>query len=103
MDIAVVVHLVEQIVREVIWSVRAVATCISTLDLGFSGLIAPISWATSLASHPKLDRTLEPSSINRLMRCVRDIFARLLNGVPGACLELTTTISGLILASKLTY
>jgi hypothetical protein len=83
MDVAVLVHLVEQVVSEVIWAERALST---HLHSGFSGLIAPLSWTVSLATHPKHVQPLGALSLVKLVNCMKSILGQLSDGLPGLCL-----------------
>ncbi|KAF8598552.1 hypothetical protein BDV93DRAFT_512448 [Ceratobasidium sp. AG-I] len=78
-DGAVLVHLTEQITREVILSKRTSPSGNS----GFSGLIAPASWARSLASHSRnFECVIETESLDLLLQCVESILRVLYSGLP---------------------
>lgn len=90
-DISVLVHLVEQVAREVILSARA-STPNPTLCAGFSGLLVPVSWAVSLSVHVKQARVFRLLWLNKLPGCIKLVLARLSNSTVGLCLTSRTVV-----------
>ncbi|KAG8727358.1 hypothetical protein FRC11_013436, partial [Ceratobasidium sp. 423] len=80
-DAAVLVHLVERTARDLILVERAITTWPWSY-WGFSGLVVPQSWASSLVMHAKYPRTLRPQSIETFVRHVRAILVQLLGSIP---------------------
>ncbi|KAH7338006.1 hypothetical protein B0J17DRAFT_768225 [Rhizoctonia solani] len=80
-DILALVHLVERTTRDLILSERAIASW-PWSDGGFSGLVAPLSWASSLVMHAKYPRRLKPQPVEIFIRHVRVILIPLLKNIP---------------------
>ncbi|EUC54068.1 UvrD-helicase domain protein [Rhizoctonia solani AG-3 Rhs1AP] len=80
-DATALIHLIERTTRDLILAERAVTTW-PWFYRGFSGLVAPLSWASSLAMHAKYPRRLGPQPIETFVRHVRIILAQLLQSIP---------------------
>ncbi|KAJ1305415.1 hypothetical protein OPQ81_000427 [Rhizoctonia solani] len=80
-DAAVLVHLVERTTRDLVLAERAIATWPWSYR-GFSGLVAPLSWASNLVMHAKYPKRLKNQPIEAFVQHVRVILVQLLDGIP---------------------
>ncbi|CAE6538460.1 unnamed protein product [Rhizoctonia solani] len=79
-DATVLVHLVERTTRDLILAERNIAVWRSYS--GFSGLVVPLSWASSLTMHAKYPRKFRPQPIDAFVRHLRLILVQLLDSIP---------------------
>ncbi|KDN40057.1 hypothetical protein RSAG8_08378, partial [Rhizoctonia solani AG-8 WAC10335] len=80
-DATALVHLVERTTRDLILAERAITTW-PWIYRGFSGLVVPFSWASSLAMHAKYPRRPGPQPIKAFVHHVWVILAQLLKNIP---------------------
>ncbi|CAE6477183.1 unnamed protein product [Rhizoctonia solani] len=80
-DATALVHLVERTTRDLILAERAITTWPWSY-WGFSGLVVPLSWASSLVIHAKYPRKLKPQPIETFVRHIRAMLSQLLEGIP---------------------
>ncbi|CUA71989.1 TPR and ankyrin repeat-containing protein 1 [Rhizoctonia solani] len=80
-DVTALVHLVERTTRDLILAERAITTWPRPYR-SFSGLVAPLSWASSMVTHAKYPRKLGPQPIEKFVRHVWVILTQLFKGTP---------------------
>ncbi|KAF8746782.1 hypothetical protein RHS01_11486 [Rhizoctonia solani] len=78
-DVAVLVHLIERTTRDLILAERAITTW---SYWGYSGLVIPLSWASSLTMHAKYPQTLRHQPIGTFVHRLRLVLMELLRGIP---------------------
>ncbi|CAE6473611.1 unnamed protein product [Rhizoctonia solani] len=80
-DAMALIHLVERTTRDIILAERAITTLPWSYG-GFSGLVVPLSWASSLVMHAKYPQTLRPPPTDAFARHLGVILIQLLSGIP---------------------
>ncbi|KAF8691973.1 UvrD-like helicase C-terminal domain, partial [Rhizoctonia solani] len=78
-DVAALVHLIERTTRDLILAERAITT---RSYWGYSGLVIPLSWASSLTMHAKYPQRLRHQPIGTFVHCLRLVLMELLRGIP---------------------